>query len=182
MQEEEEYLMAALYVYPSIGRMERDYSDHIKNRAVLSYRYSGATEALCEKIARDIGEKERLKELKERLDAVLGGLTEEEKFLLELRYFGRRERLTAYAAEKDKYLCSKRQYYRKQDRLLLKIGGLLAAEGMCKEAFSERYGECEFFAAVCRALEEGRTAKREAAAMKRLGIKFSPEKGYSSGS
>ena len=56
----ETYLKAVLYAYPLLQTVEKDYADHITNKALLSYESKKSTEELAEYLAEEILRKERL--------------------------------------------------------------------------------------------------------------------------
>lgn len=60
----ENYLKAALYVYPRLERIERDWEEHIKNKAFMSYDYRVTTEKLSVYLAEEILRKEKIEKLK----------------------------------------------------------------------------------------------------------------------
>lgn len=153
----ESYIKALLYIYPRLGKIGEDYGEYIKNRALRSYVYKGGTEALCEQLAGEIVKKRRTGELKELLDGVLENLTEGERFLLEVRYFGRKSRLAAYSEQTAAEACgSERSYYRRQERLIGKVGRLIKRAGLTEEAFMRDYGDFDWLISVCRYIDEGK--------------------------
>ena len=91
----DEHIKTALYLYPKLEGMERDYQQHIENKATLSYVAGINTERLAEYIAEQILEKELLLRLKEKMDGVWKKLSALEKEVLSLRFFGRKARAVA---------------------------------------------------------------------------------------
>ena len=151
------YIKAVLYIYPRLEKIEKDYGEHIGNKAILSYDYRAATEALTEYIAGEIIRKNLIEDLKRRVDRALERLSAEEKFLLELRYFGRKKQLAEYRKQ-DRYrnMCSERNYYRKQSRVLGKISSLLKLGGLTEEYFLREYSCFDWLTSVCRSIDEGK--------------------------
>ena len=134
------YVKAVLYVYPRLEKIEKDYEEHIKNKAFLSYDYRSATEVLTEYIAGEIIRKNLIGDLKGRVERALEKLSTEEKFLLELRYFGRKKALAEYCEKcVRKSMGSERNYYRRQNRTLGKISALLKLGGLTEEYFLREY-------------------------------------------
>ena len=163
----ENCVKAILYTYPKLSRIEEDYEDHIKNKATLSYRYRGSTEALTEYILTEILKKRRLAQLKSDLDQLFLSLTDEERLLLKIRYFGKIRRAKNKEKNKtadelsevnsvregaEKKLWSERTYYRKQERLLKKLMAKFNEIGLTKEVFMEELLEYEFLRMVYRFL------------------------------
>ena len=166
----ENCVKAVLYTYPKLQSIQKDYEEHIQNRAILSYRYKGSVENLTEYLAEEVIRKHRLAELKNILDGVFVRLSEEERLLLQLRYFGKIRRAKKGEQEsftevtkalKDEvvqdFKWSERSYYRKQNRLLKKLIAEFNRVGLNKESFENEWLGYEFLRAVYRFL--GRKAK-----------------------
>ena len=169
----ENCVKAILYTYPKLKAIERDYGEHIENKAVLSYRFKGAAENLVEELAEQVLRKRRLAKLKEDLDKLFAELSEEERLLLEIRYFGkirkakeegrqgkREDFAEAKEAEEKRAAIarmnwSERSYYRKQNRLLKKIVSAFNRLGLTKEVLEKEYLQYEFLRAVYRFLRSG---------------------------
>lgn len=162
----ENCVKAVLYTYPKLRVIERDYEEHIQNRAILSYRYKGSVESLTEYLAEEVIRRHRLADLKRALDKVFECLTEEEKLLLQLRYFGKIRRMKN--GEKENFSdvtkqlkqevvenlhWSERSYYRKQNRLLKKLIAGFNRVGLTKESFENEWLEYEFLKVSYRFLE-----------------------------
>lgn len=137
------YVKAIMYTYPKMQRLKEDYEIHIQNKAYFSYTGSVSAEKLCEYIAGQILEMRALERLKEIVDGVWQKLNDTEKFLAELKYFGRRKKTTAQAVAQEHEitekkltsLTSERNYFRRQQRLLKKLGALLRLSGITEEVF-----------------------------------------------
>ena len=171
----ENCVKAILYTYPKFKMIDRDYADHIENKAILSYRYKGSTESLAEYIAGEILRKRRLSVLKKALDEFFLSLTLEETILLELRYFGKIRLMKDGGKDKGvsewqrvrgsaerqaviaQFHWSERSYYRKQNRLLKKVMEGFNRMGFTKEVLEKEYMQYEFLRAVYRFL----TAKKK---------------------
>ena len=111
-----EYQAAMLLAYPRVGRIAEHLGQLIEAKAAASYRGRERTEECVEQILRYLRAKDCLLACGAAVDEVLAGLTREERFLLEYKYFRRQEKL---AAEFGGFglPCSERQYYRMQRRL-----------------------------------------------------------------
>ncbi len=163
----ENCVKAVLYTYPKLNIIEKDYEDHIQNRAILSYRYKGSVENLTEYLAGEVIRRHRLAELKKDLESLFQTLSEEEILLLQLRYFGKIRRAKNGEKESfsdvtrslkqevvEKLRWSERSYYRKQNRLLRKLIAEFNRIGLNKESFEKEWLHYEFLRAVYRFLEK----------------------------
>ena len=148
-----------LYAYPYLKSVEEDYGEHIKNRALLSYRSNKTAEELACAIAEDILEKNRFIKLKEQVESVLDKLSEVEKILVGARYFGKRKKLNSAFVGKNtgKYgEWSERKYFRVQSRLVDKLRCLFVGVGLTKERFEKDFAHTELFEKICRQLDSKR--------------------------
>lgn len=150
-----DYVKTLLYSYPKIEEMAQAVGCGAENKAALSYR--GVEDALkaAERVAEEIVMSKKLYLLKEKIDKALLGLSEKEAFLLEYKYFRRKEYL------KGKYLgfvlnCSQRSYFRMQNALLSKISLRLFAAGLSKEKFLNDFKDFPPFMRVLGALQSGK--------------------------
>ena len=159
----ENIVKAVLYTYTKLNTIEKDYEEHIQNRAILSHRYKGSVEALTEYLAGEVIRRHRLAELKSLLDKIIARLSDEEKLLLQLRYFGKIRRAKSGEKESfvevtralkdelvEKFKWSERSYYRKQNRLLKKLVAEFNRVGLTKESFENEWLQYEFLYAVYR--------------------------------
>ena len=154
---------AALYAYPQLDRVGRDYEEHIKNKALLSYGSRIATEKLTEYLAEEILRRQTVDVLKAQLDKVLSTLSVEEKALLDIRYFGKADRIRRVFASWKAGLCeipfkpwSERTYYRLQNKLLKKIVAALRREGLDEKKFDEECLDVEYIALLYQYLVLGK--------------------------
>lgn len=154
---------AALYAYPQLDRIGRDYEEHIKNKALLSYGSKMSTEKLTEYLAEEIVRRQNALHLKGIMDKILCALSEEEKTLLEVRYFGKVDRVRRLFAAAKAGLCnlpfkvwSERNYYRKQARLLKKIVAQFKQAGADEKAFQEGYLAIEYIGMIYQYLALGK--------------------------
>lgn len=145
----EEYLEAVLYAYPLLKKTEETYGECIKNKALLSYRSSKPAEAVAEAIANEILEKENLLWLKERVERMTDKLSEGERSLLALRFFGKGAKMkksTLDKLEREQVLgkeLSQRQYFRILNRVGEKAASMLVAEGVTRELYEEKFSKVE---------------------------------------
>jgi hypothetical protein len=101
------------------------------------------------------------------LDKLFQKLSEEERLLLQVRYFGKIRRakngerecfseITKSLKQEvvEKFRWSERSYYRKQNRLLKKLIAEFNRIGLNKESFEKEWLHYEFLRAVYRFLEK----------------------------
>ena len=143
----EEFVKEVLYAFPLLKTVEKDYEEHIENKAVLSYKSNLSTENLAEYIVGEILEKERLTWLKGVVSGVLDKLNDLERAMVGVRYFGhkRKEKLPAGTALG---AWSERTYFREQERLGKKLGGMLTAAGLTAEVFEKWFAPTQLFETV----------------------------------
>ena len=143
-------------------RIAADYGEHIRHRAIFSYENRTAERA-AEYLAEEILKKRAIEALKERVDAALKKLNDEERFLLEVRYFGRKKKLREFLEAGTERPGSERSYYRKQERLLKKVISAFSGVGLTEEAFFREYRGFGWMMSACRQIGSG----RECAAVRR---------------
>ena len=151
------YVKAILYVYPFLKTVEKDYEEHILNKAILSYKGNMNADKLAEYIAGQIVEKRNLVWLKGCVDRVLKKLSDTEKILVQMRYFGRRRKMKrgvsrpVQSAGGQVSIPCERKYFRLQNRLIKKLTELFAGEGITEETFAFTFEKMPLFhqAYVC---------------------------------
>lgn len=153
-----DYIKTALYVFPALKAAAKEVSEHVQRKACLSYGDRLSCEALTEYLLEQIDTKERLETLFYTIGSALDKLSVEEKFLLQVRYFGGKNKvISAYSDEEiHKIFGSRRSYYRKQEKLVKKIGEKFARNGLNEESFYREYGSIELIRRVDKALAAGR--------------------------
>lgn len=153
-----DYIKTALYVFPALKAAAKEVSEHVQRKACLSYGDRLSCEALTEYLLEQIDTKERLETLFYTIGSALDKLSVEEKFLLQVRYFGGKNKvISAYSDEEiHKIFGSRRSYYRKQEKLVKKIGEKFARNGLSEESFYREYGSIELVRRVDKALAAGR--------------------------
>ncbi len=156
------YVKAALYAYPFLKNVGREYAEHIENKAILSYRSGYTAERLALYLAEEILQKEKLEWLKERIERVLGKLSEVERTLVAIRYFGKERKIKRELADRkrngEKYanVWSERKYFRRQNRLSEKVGAMLEGVGVTQEVFEREYAGLDIFKKIYKFVCEGR--------------------------
>ena len=159
----ENYIKAVLYAYPLLKTVGEDYAEHIKNKAVLSYHSPRGTERLAEYLAEEILRKNCLLWLKDSIEKTLAKLSALEKLLIEMRYFGkkRNQPLTYRGKDGEEKPWSERKYFRAQQKLGDKIGGMLLQAGITKAWFENNLLGVELIGKIYRYLQEGKTVFAE---------------------
>ncbi len=158
------YVKAVLYAYPLLATVEEDYEAHIKNKALLSYDNGKSAEEAAIYLAGEILEMRRLEWLKERVERVLARLTDVEKTLVAVRYFGKGKRVKSLSKrEKNDALCrpsfTERTYFRRQQRLGEKLCGLFVACEIDEVSFQKDYLSIPLFKKIYEGVGQGRDKK-----------------------
>lgn len=157
-----DYVKTALYAYPALKAAAEEVVEHIERKARLSYQNLYGCADLAAYLIGQIDLKERMEYLAHAIGSALGDLSRYERFLLHLRYFGSKKRvISAYSDEEIRRLCgSRRSYYRRQEKLVKKIGERLRQSGITQSVFYRDYGDIELIRRVDRALASGRRGAR----------------------
>ena len=145
-----EYAKVILYAYPHLAALAEATGQSAENCALLSFRSAESTLALAERIAETLAVKSRL--------LALNACTEEERFLLEYKYFRRRKELRGRFSGAE-VSCSERNYFRRQAALPRKMVSELGRRGWTERAFLEAFGAFAPFMRAFRALSEGQEGK-----------------------
>lgn len=143
---------AVLYAYPLLKNVEEDYQAHISNMAILSYRKDVTAEKWAERIAEEIICKRKLLWIKGVVERCLQKLTERERFLIAVRYFGKRKKTTDCVGGTG---FSESTYFRQQKRVIKKMRSLFWGEGLSSSVFVTEYKNMELFEKIARFLERG---------------------------
>ena len=171
----ENYAKVILYAYPLLKTVGEDYAAHIRNKAVLSYESNLTTEQLAEYLAQEIICKNKLEWLKGTVERLIAKLSDEERTLLEIRYFGKTKKLRDFLkgqAQKRKAGgkgCSERMYFRRQSRLADKIGAMLFYAGVTQAVYDADFKHLDIFRKIHRFVEEGKDKKISADERRFLG-------------
>ena len=162
----ENCVKAILYCYPRLGGIEDGYLQHIRNKAVLSADGRESAQRVAEYLAAEIIQKALVKELALISARALSALTTEEKLLLDVRYFGKMDRVKRAFAQKyagiaDECMLgvpfwSERTYFRKQKKLLVKLSGKFVALGIDKKRFLKDFVGLDGIAPIYTYIELGK--------------------------
>ncbi len=156
-----EYTKTIFYTYPLLRTVEKDYEEHIKNKALLSFDGRVATEKLAEYIAKEIIEKDKLAWLKGQVEGILQRLSEEERTLVCIRFF-RTKNIRDFVRkdeDTDTSKWSERMYFRRQKRLEEKLGAMLDASGLTEEFYEKEFSYIDIFKRVDRLVKKGEKDK-----------------------
>ena len=154
----ENYVKEVLYAYPLLESVGKDYEDHIRNRAVLSYNSNTTAEKTAEYIAGEILEMRALEWLKGKVEEVLGRLEETERDLIAIRYFGKRKKLRDFLKSKQEDW-SERKYFRRQAKAAEKVAAMFCGVGLTEEKYLTEFVEMDIFRKIHRFVAEGRDRK-----------------------
>lgn len=144
-----------LYAYPSLQRMGDAYAQHIRNKALLSCDGRMNTEALAEYLAEEILQKRRLEWLKNTVDEALGLLSDLERTLIEVAFFGAKKKLRLLTKKKLAASCDlktwgERTRTRFQTRALEKLKVSLIKAGLTQKRFEEEFLHIELIQKIYR--------------------------------
>ncbi len=145
-----DYVKVVLYAYPLLKTVEKDYEEHITNKAMLSYLSNGSAESVAEKIAEEVVEMRNLEWLKGRIEDALAKLTNLELDLLSARYFGRKK-AASLGGE-----WTGRTYFRRQKRVSERVGELLSLGGLTEEVYQSDFASMDIFRRIERRLAKGK--------------------------
>ena len=171
----ENYVKVVLYAYPVLKSVERDYAEHIKNKALLSYNNPMTAENLAVYLAEEIICKNKLLWLKRAVEQVVGRLSEEEQDLLAARFFGKKKKSAkrlGVGVGKGKnspdYAAYARRYFRKLNKVSEKVGAMLQCAGLTKEVFLKDFAHLDILKNVQRILDKRVKDKAKRKEEKRL--------------
>lgn len=152
------YAKVILYAYPLLRTVEKDYEDHIRNKALLSYDDSVAAQKIAEYLAEEILNMRKLEWLKGKVNDLLGLLNDEERTLICIRYFGQRKKIKSLKkTDNDKGSgWSERSYFRKQAKLGRKLNSLFEKIGISEEVYEKELCGVDLVKKVQRLVEAGK--------------------------
>ena len=147
------YTKAVLYTYPILKDLEDAYAEHIKSKAILSYKYFAPCEGLVEYLSEEICRKERLEWLEQLLNGIMDKLTDTERLLLQIRYFGKKRRGNIAGKNAIGKPWSESTYFRMQNRLEKRIESMLKKAGLTQQVFDEWFAPMQAFQYVSACLQ-----------------------------
>lgn len=149
-----DYVKVLLYAYPKLDMIAEAISSGAEIKAYLSFRTTD-TLACAELICQRIMQSRALRELSRKMGEIVAAMSEEEQYLLEYKYFRRREELEGRFGQTC-FTGSEREYYRRQNAVWRKTASLLIARGVTEDAFFRDFWKIPSFRRVYRAVKEGR--------------------------
>ena len=153
------YAKIILYAYPLLETVEKDYEEHIGNKAILSYDGRWTAEQMAEYLAGEILEMRRLEWLKNTVRERLERLSEEERTLIAIRYFGKRKDLKKLLDKKGKGW-TERSYFRRQAKLLGKLKEAFALAGITEDVYVREFSDMDIFKRVEKAVEKMKLSRK----------------------
>lgn len=159
------YVKAVLYGYPLLETVSEDYQAHIENKAALSVRTDKSALELAVDLAREVCEKHDFEWLKACVESALDMLTDVEKTLIAVRYFGKRRKIKKTLPQKSELpkteiaAWSERKYFRFQKRLFEKVSAILKRLGLTEEVFQAKFAKTDIFEKIYRFVCEGKDQK-----------------------
>lgn len=158
-----DYVKVLLYAYPKLDALAEAAGGGAQVKAYLSFRSPRDALGLSERIAEEIVMSKKLFLLREELDKVISTCSERELYLLEYKYFRRREVLRGKFSRFSLDV-SERTYFRMQNALLSSVFARLTAAGLTRERFLRDFSSYRPFmrvlAAVCGGKERAIVFKR----------------------
>ncbi len=158
------YARIVLHAYPFLKTVEKDYEEHIRNKALLSYKGRQTAEDLAEYLAQEILRARNLVWLRTSMERVFARLTEEERALLSLRYFRRKGAMKAYFERTNQEPWTDGKFARRQARLAKKLEAMLEFEGVNKDVYDALFSNLSLFQRIERYIkkeEEKKTPVQE---------------------
>ena len=149
-----EYAKVFLYAYPWLGALSEAMAQSAENKALLSYRALCSAEEAASHVVREYAMQAAVTELAAQMERVVASMDDEEKYLLEYKYFRRADRLAG--GRRVTFPYSVRTYFRKQAALAAKVARLLEDFGWTDRRFAAVFGQFSPFMKILRALREGK--------------------------
>ena len=122
--------------YYNFNRMIKAFDYNVEERCLLSFHDNRDVETIFSEISDIMARKQKYVVLKNRVDAVFALLTDEETDLLRCKYF--------YKKARNKFDFSLRTYFRKQEKLLLKLDEYFSFIGINDEKFFKDFEKESF--------------------------------------
>lgn len=154
----ENYVREILYGYPLLKTVGEDYEIHIRNKALLSHGVHVDGLRLAEYLAGEILTMDKLEGLKSVVKGALDKLSDEERILIEGRYFGKRKKLRDFLKRRTlegQAPWSQRKFTRRQNAAEKKVSVLLFCAGITQEKYLRDFASMDIFVKVRERMEHG---------------------------
>ena len=154
----ENYVREILYGYPLLKTVGEDYEIHIRNKALLSHGVHVDGLRLAEYLAGEILTMDKLEGLKSVVKGALDKLSDEERILIEGRYFGNRKKLRDFLKRRTlegQAPWSHRKFTRRQNAAERKVSVLLFCAGITQEKYLRDFASMDIFVKVRERMEHG---------------------------
>ena len=145
------YTKAILYAFYNIEAVKEQIDEIVEKKALASMTDCSPCDEQCEKILTYMAQKVALVELKNKIKLVLRSLTDYELDILDYKYF--KQKPKEYFANFD---TEGRTYFRKQSKLVDKLGAMLTQKGLDKQFFNQNLMPIELFAKAYQYVCKGR--------------------------
>lgn len=157
------YQKVMLLLYPKLERIAEDIRKIVNALACCCGAGEGAEKSV-ERVLDYIYVRGCFLAMKAEMDEVLAQLCREERYLLEYKYFRRKQKLAGEFADL-RMDCSERTYFRRQNRLADKFNALLLRRGLSEDWFMTTYSGVPY---VMAALEKVRAGGEKSFCDKRV--------------
>ena len=147
------YANVLISAYPNLGSVIKTENDNYLRRCLNSAYFNEPVETFTEKLLSMIAEKQKLIDLKCKLDVLFSRLTDEEKALILFKYTGK--------VPENKFCFSLRTYFRKQKRLQKKIETFLSYLNITEDVFEREYKNIRYFKILSEVSREKGRRKNE---------------------
>ena len=135
------YEKTILTCYTSLSSMIEQIENVIKKRAKNSFYDFQSTEIIANKILALCNVRFDLIDLKEKTENCLDKLNEEDRILIEYKYF-------QILPKDENFDHTSRNYFRKQVRALNKFSKILSSQGLTEEWFFNKYMKISFISSL----------------------------------
>jgi hypothetical protein len=149
-----DYAKIVLHAYPFLRTVEKDYEEHVRNKALLSYRGRQTAEGLAEYLAQEIIRARNLVWLRTSMERVFARLNEEERALTALHYFRKKGAMKAYFERVGQKPWTDGKFARRKAKLAKKLEAMLRFEGVNEDVYEALFSQLSLFQKIKRYLEK----------------------------
>lgn len=134
------FAKCVLYAYPNTEALCDQIDELVEKKAFASINDYSPALSQCEKIVELTEHKDMLRDLKDKVEKVLRGFSENELKLLDYKYFKKLPK-----SDFDDFDCVSRSYFRRQVRVAAKFAKKIGDEGVTDEYFKKYFMTTDFF-------------------------------------